>query len=537
MKKKLLSIFMALSMAVGLASCGGSSVPEQGGTESESATGNNTVVIAVGSGFSTLDPGYMYEQTPTLIANACYETLFNFDTGVLEPQPSLADTYTFSEDGLTLTITLKDATFASGNAVTSQDVSFSLNRTKNLKGNPSFICDTIKSIDCPDDKTVVINLTEQDSAILAKLAYPSCSILDSKVVSENGGTDAEDAATADTAQAYLDGTSAGSGMYILKSYIPDEEIILEKNPSYWGEATNVDKYVIKLQDDANTQMMGLSSGDIDIALNLTDDTLKELEGNADVAVINDSTKTIGFIMMNMDETIGGPVADPLVQDAIRSAVDYEGLQAICGSGSITPQSIIQVGFMGSKGELDVTTARDLDKAKQLLTDAGYPDGFDIDLTVSELDMEGVPLLDLAQKVKDDLAAVNINVNIVQQNWSAGYGDDYRNGDIPFTIIYWGVDFNDPNVQLVFLPGKEVGLRAKWTDEGQDELNALYTSILAETDNDKRSELLVQVQDKMQEQSPFAILAQAASHVGYRQRLTGVAFSDMYRVDVTDINVQ
>lgn len=543
MKKKVLSLLVTAATVLSLVACGGANDSQSNSstTDSEtesSASDGNTVVIAMGSGFSTLDPGYMYEQNPTLIANACYETLFKFVDGEDEPQSNLAESYEFSEDGLSCTIKLnQNAKFASGNAVTSQDVAFSLNRTKNLQGNPSFICDNISSIDCPDDATVVINQTTPDSALLSKLCYAACSILDSQVVKENGGTDTEDAATADKAQSYLDANSAGSGMYVLKSYTPDEEIVLEKNENYYGTSTNVDKYIIKLQDDANTQMMGLSSGDIDIALNLTDDTMGELDGKENVATINTSTKTVGFIMMNEDETIGGPVSNVKVQQAIKYAMDYAGIQNICGTGSVTPESIIQVGFMGSQGEKDVTTAQDLDKAKELMKEAGYEDGFDIDMPVCELDMEGVALLDLAQKVKEDLSAININVNIMQQDWAGGYGDDYRNGNIPFTVMYWGIDYNDPNVQLVFLPGQEVGLRAKWTADGQDDISDLYNQILSATDNEKRSELLTQVQDKITDNSPFIMLAQAACHVGYNSKLEGVNFSDTYRIDVTTVNVK
>ena len=89
------------------------------------------------------------------------------------------------------------------------------------------------------------------------------------IFKEHGGTDAAAASSTDTAQAYIDTASAGSGMYIMTSYTPDSEIVLEKNPNYWGESTNVDKYVIKIQPDANTQMMTLSSGDLDIAMNMT----------------------------------------------------------------------------------------------------------------------------------------------------------------------------------------------------------------------------------------------------------------------------
>ena len=219
MKKKKIAV-LALSMAVaaGLMACGGGQSADgttaagtSGSAETGSSTDGNgsTVIIAMGSGFSTLDPGYVYEKYPQLIVNACYENLFKFYENNGTPQPCLADSYEFSEDGLTLTVTLKDGLkFASGNDITSADVAFSINRTKNLKGNPSFICDTIESIETPDDKTVVFHLNQPDSAILSKLTYSSLAVLDRAVVKENGGTDAEDASSTDAAQSFLDSASA-----------------------------------------------------------------------------------------------------------------------------------------------------------------------------------------------------------------------------------------------------------------------------------------------------------------------------------------
>ena len=383
MKKKFLALALSLTMVLGLAACGGGSdnASSDGSSAASGDSGSSTVVVAMGSGFSTLDPGYVYEKYPPMIVNACYETLFKFYSNDGAPEPCLADTYEFSEDGLTLTVTLKDGiTFASGNPMTSADVAFSINRCKNLQGNPAFIADTIDSIETPDEKTIVFRLNQQDSAILSKLTYSSLSVLDSAVVKENGGTDAEDAATTDTAQSYLDTTSAGSGMYVMTSYTPDEEVVLEKNPNYWGKATNVDKYIIKIQPDSNTQMMTLSTGDIDVALNLTDDTLEELGSAENVEIVNGTTKMIGFVMMNMNEEYGGPVSNPDVQKAIRKALDYSGIRMICGDGTLTPYSIIQDGFMGSKGTRpdDYTN---IEEAKQLLADAGYPDGFDPNITL------------------------------------------------------------------------------------------------------------------------------------------------------------
>lgn len=548
MKKKFLAMLLCLTVVLSCAACGGgnnettapsgeSGSAETEGSEGSASGGSSTVVVAIGAGFSTLDPGYVYEKYPPLIVNACYENLFKFYSNDGAPEPCLADTYEFSEDGLTLTVTLKDGiTFASGNPMTSADVLFSINRCKNLQGNPSFICDTIESMEAPDDKTIVFHLTQADSAILSKLTYSSLAILDSAVVKENGGTDAEDASTTDTAQAYLDTTSAGSGMYIMTSYKQDEEIILEKNPNYWGEATNVDKYIIKIQPDSNTQMMTLSTGDLDVAMNMTDDTMAELANVENVEGINAATKTVGFVMMNMNEEYGGPVSNPQVQQAIRKAIDYAGVQIICGEGTITPYSLIQSGFMGSKGEraADYTN---IEEAKQLLADAGYADGFDIDLTVCDLDMEGILLTDLAQKVKDDLAQIGINVNIVSQPWAAGYGDAYRDGTLGFTVMYWGTDYNDPNVQLEFMPGASVGLRAGWTAEMDPDLAALYQEAMAATDNDARIAVLEQIQDGMYESGPFIMIAQAPAHIGYNTRLDGVAISDPYALDLTLINIK
>ncbi len=93
-------------------------------------------------------------------------------------------------------------------------------------------------------------------------------------------------------------------MYIMTSYTPDSEIVLEKNPNYWGEATNVDKYVIKISGCQYTDD-DIILGDLDIAMNMTDDTMSELTGD-NVAKINTATKTVGFLLMNMNEEYGGP---------------------------------------------------------------------------------------------------------------------------------------------------------------------------------------------------------------------------------------
>ncbi|MBR0373114.1 MAG: ABC transporter substrate-binding protein [Mogibacterium sp.] len=535
MKKKLLALVLVLTLVISaLAACGGGGDADGGGADGDAAT---TLVVAMeGAGLETFDPGNVYETYASPVMNLCYDNLFNFVGDDPNVQPILVESYQFSEDAKTLTCVLKpDLKFASGNPLTSADVAFSINRCKNLKGNPSFITDTIESIETPDERTVVFHLTEPDSAFISKLTYKSMAILDSEAAKEQGATDAADAAETDTARNYLDNTSLGSGPFVLEKYTPNEEIVLVRNENYWGEPSDFERVVFKLQSDANTQMMTLTQGDVDIALNLTDDTVAQLDGAENVAVVNKPSMTVCFVMFNMDPEIGGPMANKDVQQAVRLCLDYQGIQQIVGEGTVTPYSFLQDGFMGSKGTRDVSYT-DIEAAKQKLADAGYPDGFDVELTVCDLSFTGTALTDVAQKVKDDLAKIGINVTIVQQPWAAGFGDAYRAGEVPFTVMYWNIDYFDPNVQLEFLPGKLVGLRAKWTEDMDPEIAALIKDCMAETDDAKRAEILGKLQDMTYENGPFIFVAQGPCHYGYNTRLTGVTFSAPHVIDLTQVKL-
>ncbi len=498
------------------------------------ATGDQ-VVIGAQTDIVTLDPGRCYEPYANLFLRACYDTLYEFRNDADGAQPMLATGCEFSEDGLTATITIRDdAVFASGNPVTAEDVKFSIMRCKNLKDNPSFICDVIDSIDVVDDHTVQFNLNTPDSSFTSKLAYCSMSIIDSTLAKEQGATDAEDAATTDTAKEFFDaGASLGSGPYQITSYLPDEEFVLEQNENYYGEASSIPKYIIQEMDDANTQMMSLTQDDIQIALNLSEDTVSELEGTDGVDVLSFPTMTMGFVFMNMDESLGGPVSDPKVQQAIRLAIDYAGIQQIVGDGSLTPLSYVQVGLLGALDARDPSYT-DVEKAKELLAEAGYPDGFEIDFPCCTLAPEGIPLTDLAVKLADDLSKIGITLNIQTVDWTGGYAEDYRDGKLGFSVMYWSPDYQDPNAELEFLPGGIVGLRSGWAAEMDQELADMKGQIVSELDQDARVEKLKEMQEKTAEYGPFIPIVQYPKYMGVTSQLTGVEFSDSYRMDVRTI---
>ena len=171
-----------------------------------------TLVIDKSFDLVTADPARMFETTGNIVLHAVYDSLLTFEDGdSTTPQPSLAESYEVNDDATVYTFTLREGvTFSDGTPLTSADVVFSLNRAKNVQGNGSFLMDGL-TVDAPDESTVVVTSESSNTAVPAILTSATLGIVNSAVVIENGGSDAEDAVDTDTAQAYLDSASAGSG--------------------------------------------------------------------------------------------------------------------------------------------------------------------------------------------------------------------------------------------------------------------------------------------------------------------------------------
>ncbi len=201
---------------------GGLGLPllQPGGTAAQEE--GSQLVIGANFVIQSLDPGRSIETTTNMINHSTYDSLVTFDgEDLTTPKPRLASEWTVSEDGTSYTFTLQpDVTFASGNPLTSADVKWSFDRVRNLQSNPLFLVEKITGVEAPDPQTVVITLDTPYPGILPILASPSLGILDSALVSENGGTDAADAAETDTAEEFLNSQSAGSGPYMTHQLPP-----------------------------------------------------------------------------------------------------------------------------------------------------------------------------------------------------------------------------------------------------------------------------------------------------------------------------
>jgi peptide/nickel transport system substrate-binding protein len=490
------------------------------------------LVIALGHEIDSLDPAHAMTPTPHMVHLAVYDTLIALapdDIGAL--QPSLAEDWDVSPDGLVITFYLRDGvSFHTGRAVTSQDVKWSWERVKGAKGNPSYHFDGILSIETPDDNTLVVTLAEPDPGFLFKSTYPAFSVLDSETVAAHGGVSGPDAETQDTAETWLNQNSAGTGPYVLRNWTIDSEIVIDKIVSSWRGIPDADQVIYKHIPQTAARKIALEAGDVDIALNLTREEAQALQGNPNVTVVSGPGLETFFLLANRNPEVGGILSDPTVVLAMRYAIDYEGIKSLAGFAASHPPTVIAIGLFGAWDE-DKAIKRDLDKARELLAEAGYPDGFTVDLPYpTDFTTSGVDVDLVAQKVQADLAEVGIEVKLQPTELMANLAD-YRAGKLGFTLWPWLPSVPDINGYLQLLPGGVLGNRSQWTEERADpEILALRDQARVEADPQKRIELWNQIQEYLVQEGPYIGLVQAGLQMGLRNNIKGFIYNPIYGVE-------
>jgi len=499
---------------------------------STSAQSGKNLVIGIAENTTSLDPARGFEPESSIILKATYDTLVTFPAdNVSKIVSDLASSWTVSSDRLTYSFTLVDNRhFASGNPVTSADVVFSFNRMKNIKGNPSFLAATIDTVTAPDAKTVVLKLNAPDPAILAKLVFSAFAVTDSTVIKAQGGTDASDADKSDKAESWLDNNSAGTGPYILTKWDKHNQTTLVKNPKYDGTTAAFDQVILRDIPKSATQEQSLETGDVDVAYDLTPDQSATVKSNSALSLYEGPSDTVFFLLMNQDKTIGGPMSDPKVQQAVRLALDYKGLIKLTGGPAVTPASVIPVGFFAALGS-DKALSQDLTAAKKLMSDAGQSAGFSVDLEYATgFTYQGVNLDTTAQKIQADLKGIGITVNLKGEEIQTAL-QNYRDGKSGFALWFWGPDFIDPLDYVEFLPSGLVGKRANWTDTNADStITKLRDQLKLETDSSKRGDLFGQMQTYLQQNGPYAPFIQPGIQIGYRADLKGFAYNAQWGID-------
>lgn len=430
-----------------------------GGVMSASAEeGGKTLRLAWSTDMQTMDVHKTTNnyEIPLNIFDRLFEIRLN-DDGTTELVNSLVEDYTVSDDGLTYDFTLRSGvTLSDGTPLTASDVEYTFTRMLALPesvqtdfgsaiaGAEELMdgsADELSGFSVTDDTHFTVTLSSPFAGFLYQLATPSCCIYSEKVVEEAGddfGLDPE--------------KTIGSGPYIITEWNHDNSVVLEANPNYWGEAPDVQHVNISIVPDPSTISMMYQNGEIDI---LDCDDL-------DSAVVDATYKTqyadnivaanrLALTYFALNENIE-PLNDAKVRRAVQMAIDRESIlnSVYSGNGQLE-DGIYPHGVIGFSEDNQGWLSYDPEGAKALLEEAGYGDGFTMEIASDNSASSSVLLV--LQIIQQNLADVGITANIVSYD-EASWLDLRMSGEMNSFVATWTADYNDPDNFIYTFYGTE-----------------------------------------------------------------------------------
>jgi peptide/nickel transport system substrate-binding protein len=461
----------------------------------------------------SIDPHEAFEFSGVDLNNNVYDTLVELDPAKPgELVPGLAESWSVADDGMTYTFKIKSGiTFSSGNPMTAEDAAGSLRRVVKLNKTPAFILTqfglTPENVDQMitfegDTVTLKTDKAYAPSFVYNCLTAGVANIVDMKTVMANE-------VEGDMGNAWLKANSAGTGAYVLKSFKPNEGYVLEARAGHWRGDAKIKTVFMQHIPEGATQRLLLEKGDIDIAREMTPTDIEGISGNADLKVQGDVGGQVYYLALNQKKE---ELANPKVQEAMRWAIDYTGMQDSILKGQwVVHQNFLPKGFLGALDENPY--ALDVEKAKALMAESGLTLPIEIGFTVRN----NQERLDIATSIQNTFAQVGINLVMDVGDGKQGL-ETYRGRKHDITLQTWGPDYPDPHTNastFALNPDNSdeanatgyLAWRTAW-DPGA-ELNAETNAAVEEKDSAKRVEMYADIQRKVRDNSAFVLMFQQA----------------------------
>jgi peptide/nickel transport system substrate-binding protein len=453
---------------------------------------------------TSLDPAKGFEVAGSGVMAQVYDRLLDFPAGKFDkPEPSLAESWQVSPDGLVWTFNLrKGVKFHSGNPLTADDVVYSFQRAILLKDQPAFIITqfglTPDSIKALDPSTVQITLPKKYAGglFLACMASIVSSVVDSKVVQQNVAK-TDQFPNGDYGLTWLSRNSAGSGPFILRKWEKGEGVVLDANPSHFRNPPKVKRVIYKDIQEAASRRLQVEKGDVDIAWNMLPDQVNELVKNKDIRIERYADNAIEYLGMNVTRPY---LSDKRVRMAIRYAIDYDGItNKIWGGAAKQINTFIPEGFAGYEPQIIYKT--NIEKAQQLMKEAGVS-GFETTLYHND----ATPRPEVGQILQASLAKIGIKVTLNKMVGSQ-LMPLYRTQKTDLFLGAWGPDYNDPHTNaqpFADHTAKQIAYRNAYENE---QTAKMIQDAGQEMDDAKRIALYQAANKIIQEEGPFAFLYQ------------------------------
>jgi peptide/nickel transport system substrate-binding protein len=476
------------------------------------------VVAANLSQMITLDPAAINESfTAGVMRNVCDSLIRPENDDATKLGPGIAESWTVSPDSTTYTFRIrKDLRFPSGNPVSAEDIAWSMKRNLQLNlANAQRLREwdiTKENVDsvvqAVDASTLRIKPTRPWAPGLFLFAFTDFRVaptLDRKEILKNE-------AAGDMGNKWLATHSACLGPFKIATWRPQDVLILERNDGYWRRKVAMKRIVMRHVPEAGAQRLLLEQGDVDHSANIDPADYKALEGNPNVRIDRRPSLGISFMMFNMADP---RFRNPKVFEAFRYLWDYKGLEAtLLKNDSIVRQSPVPLGVFGALPESYMPYKLDIERARKLLAEAGYPNGFSAEFIV----LNNFPYPDLAQHLQQNAEKVGVKLKITQmigaqlyqrsrarkfEIYMAGYGFNYPDANNIMLRHAYNVDNSDKSNETI-----SIAWRAGW-DPGPW-INDTIRAAQVERDQDKRLAMYTELQKRHNASSPIIYLFQRLS---------------------------
>ncbi len=469
----------------------------------------------------TLDPAEAYEFTGIEIIANMYDRIMRFEpTDINKLVPGVAESYTLSDDGKTFTFKIRPGQrFASGNPLTAADAVFSLQRVIKLDKTPAFLIGQLgwtkdnvdQLVKVVDDSTFQLTITEDfaPSLVLSLLSSSVGSVVDMKTVMAHE-------ADGDMGAAWLKTNSAGSGAYCLKNWKLNVSVVLEANPTYRGGAAALKRVVIRHVVEPASQRFLIEKGDVDIARDIAPNQIVGVAGNVDIAATTVPQESLYYVGLNL-KTV--PFQNIKVRQAMHYLVDYDGMMNSFLEGKKkVHQTFWPSGLWASleENEYDFDPA----KAKALLAEAGYPDGFEVTLDSPN----SSPFSNMAKSIQSTMAQGGIKVAIALSEQKTVL-TKYRARQHQMLLINWGPDYMDPHSNADSFarnPDNSDAAKSKplaWRNSWDiPEISKMTDAAVRERDAAKREQMYKDLQRRVMDEGPFIIMFQETKQLARRSNV-------------------
>lgn len=510
--KKIVSVILAGAMCASLlTACGGSSSSGSSTTDSTQATeGKSTITIGILSDLSSFDPQNHNDTVSAYATRHIYNNLVKLNDDN-EFVGNLAKSWEYLDD-TTVEFTLNEGIkFHNGETLTSEDVKFSLERQKEAP-KVGHLVSMIDNVEVVDDTHFIIHMNTPSNALVSSLNHSGSAILCKSYVE---GLEAEGKTLADAPM--------GCGPYKFEEWVPGSSFTLVKNDEYFDPATSAqnDKLIFKIIPEESARTIALENGEIDLLMNVGTADANRIRENDKLALDEFDSTQIEYFAMNTQKA---PFDNKLVRQAMNYAINKDDvvIAAIDGEGEAFDNYIGKpaIGYYDTAVKYEYNP----EKAKELLAEAGYGDGFTFTaFLATEVRARS------ATVVQANLAAIGVTMNIEQME-SATYYEKTGNGEHDACFGGWVANAEPDNTYRPLFTSDKAGAGGNRAFYKNPEVDALVDDAAINRDADKVAEDYQTILKTVSDDAIWAPLYSKKGMVARNKDLQGVHLSPISMYD-------